>query len=88
MKGSGYSPTRFAFRAHEMRILRRSMERPLPKRKGDSDGKTEKRKRDTEAFQTDRRNGKTVSRAFQGRKNERIGIYPLPAPEPVRKSKE
>ena len=32
--GSGYSPTRFAFRAHEMRILRRSIERPLPKRKG------------------------------------------------------
>ena len=31
--GSGYSPTRFAFRAHEMRILRRSIERPLPKGK-------------------------------------------------------
>lgn len=31
--GAGYSPTRFAFRAHEMRILRRSIERPLPKRK-------------------------------------------------------
>ena len=31
--GLGYSPTRFAFRAHEMRILRRSMERPLPKGK-------------------------------------------------------
>ena len=29
----GYSPTRFAFRAHEMRILRRSIELPLTKRK-------------------------------------------------------
>lgn len=33
MGGRGYSPTRFAFRAHEMRILRRSIERPLRKRK-------------------------------------------------------
>ncbi len=48
--GSGYSPTRFAFRAHEMRILRRSMERPLPKKKGAAHGKTERRKCNTEAF--------------------------------------
>ena len=31
-----------AFRAHEMRILRRSMERPLPKKEGVAHGKTER----------------------------------------------
>lgn len=68
--GSGYSPTRFAFRAHEMRILRRSVERPLHQRKGDSDGKTERRKRDTETFQTDGRDSKTVSGTLQSGKYE------------------
>lgn len=31
-----------AFRAHEMRILRRSVERPLPKKKGEAHGKTKR----------------------------------------------
>ena len=39
-----------AFRAHEMRILRRSIERPLPKRKGVAYGKTERRKHASEAL--------------------------------------
>ena len=68
--GSGYSPTRFAFRAHEMRILRRSIERPLPKKEGVAHGKTERRKHAAEAFQTDRRDSKTVSRMLQSRKYE------------------
>lgn len=59
--GSGYSPTRFAFRAHEMRILRRSIERPLSEKEGETDGKTKRRKHAPKAFQADRRNSKTVS---------------------------
>lgn len=41
----------------QMRIMRRSIERPCPK-KGETGGKAERRKRDAEAFQTDRGNGK------------------------------
>ena len=39
-----------AFRAHEMRILRRSIERPLSQKKGAVYGKTKRRKCDTEAL--------------------------------------
>ena len=59
-----------AFRAHEMRILRRSMERPLPKKEGVAYGETERRKHAAEAFQTDRRDRKNLSRTFPSRKYE------------------
>ena len=39
-----------AFRAHEMRILRRSIERPLTQKKGVAHGKTKGRKHASEAL--------------------------------------
>ena len=51
LRGFGVLPRQdLAFRAHEMRILRRSVERPLPKRKGETDGKTKERKHTAEAL--------------------------------------
>ena len=38
------------FRAHEMRILRRSVERLLPKKKGAAHGKTKRRKHASKAL--------------------------------------
>ena len=51
IRGFGVLPRQdLAFRAHEMRILRRSVERPLPEKKGVARGKTQRRKHASEAL--------------------------------------